>query len=233
MSCRTVYLIDDDPASRRALAARLADLGLEAWPFAGAAHFVGMIDSLAPSCTLLSGDMVAPEALTLLRELAGRRPGWPVLVIAARTELAVAVLAMKLGAADFLLQPVAPARLAEALAAAGAMLDKASSADDARREVRERIAALTPRERDVGRALLEGMANKTAAHALGLSVRTVEMHRSRLLKKLGVRSLAEGAVLIAQSELLADQGGVEGSPPTMRGRSSPEGVWRSHSTRPT
>jgi two-component system response regulator FixJ len=202
MSCRIVYLIDEDPVSRRALVRDLADLDVEAWTFTPA-HFAEMAAALAPSCALFSADMAEVGSLAALKALFERVPGWPVIVVASGGDTALAVQAMKLGAVDYLERPAAREQLEGALAAGAAMLDHMQSADASLRVAQEKIAGLSPRELEVSRALMRGMGNKAVAFELGLSVRTVEMHRARILKKLGVRSMAEGAALIAQAEMAA------------------------------
>lgn len=198
---RTVYLIDDDAAVRRSLSTHLAGLGIEAWPFAGGAEFLAMTGHLQPSCVLLDMEMPHLCGLDVLAELAKRDIDWPVIAISSRGELAVAVDAMKLGAVEFLQKPLQLDALEQALAFAADTLDRTVGARTARQEAQDRVAKLTPREVDIGLALLRGMANKSAAHELGISVRTVEMHRAHILEKLGVKSLAEAAVLMTQAGL--------------------------------
>ena len=201
MSCRTVYLIDEIKSSRTDLLRMLAELDLEAWPFATPEQFFAMLPRLEPSCILFAADMSDAEALEVLDALVQQTQHWPVIVVAAGGETRIAVDAMKLGAIDYLQRPVRPEKLGEAIAAAGLAVDQLSEAQAARRAIEQRLANLTPRERDVGRALLSGMGNKTAAYHLGLSVRTVEMHRARILRKLGARNIAEGAAMLALAEL--------------------------------
>ena len=199
MSCRTVYLIDDDPSSRRGLARQISNLGPEVWPFTGASHFLQTLEALDPSCSVLGGDMTKRESFAVLEELARRQIDWPVIVVASRGDLRSAVRAMQLGARDYLQQPVPEDELIAALGAAGMAVEQIARASAARRQAQERLAMLTPRELDVARALLQGMSNKMAAHHLGLSVRTVEMHRASMMRKLGARTIAEGAALMTQA----------------------------------
>jgi two-component system response regulator FixJ len=196
-----VYLIDDDAATRRSLSSQLAGLGIEAWPFAGGAEFVGMIGHLRPSCVLLDMEMPHVSGLEVLAELVRQDVDWPVIAVSSRGELAVAVDAMKLGAVDFLAKPLQIEPLEEALSLAFDSLERTMEASLARQQAQDRVSRLTPREVDIGLALLRGMANKSAAHELGISVRTVEMHRAHILEKLAVKSLAEAAVLMTQAGL--------------------------------
>jgi two-component system response regulator FixJ len=198
---RTVYVVDRDLGARRALTAHLARIGAEAWPFAGGAEFLGILDHLVPACILLDMDVEAPGGLELLAELGHRRPGWPVVATSAAPEVALAVDAMKLGALDFLSKPVEAAALAAALIPAWASLEKSLEQNEVRRLAQERLGRLTPRELDISLALFSGQSNKAVAHLLGISVRTVEMHRAHIMAKLGVKSLAEAAVLATQAGL--------------------------------
>ena len=202
---RTVYVIDRDPEARRSMTGHLGMIGAEAWPFSGGAELLAIFDHLMPACVLLDVDGSAPSGLDILRELGDRRPAWPVVAVSARDEVAVAVQAMKLGAMDFLVKPVGAAALASALAPAWAARQRSMEESEVRRQAQERVARLTAREVDISLALLGGRPNKKVAHELGISVRTVEMHRAHIMAKLGVRSLAEAAVLATQAGLTANR----------------------------
>ena len=202
---RTVYVIDRDLEARRSLAAQLGMIGVEAWPFAGGAELLAILDHLAPACVLLDVDGSEPHGLDLLRELRDRRPDWPVVAVSARDEVGLAVEAMKLGALDYLVKPVGAGALAAALTPAWGALQRSIEESEVRRCAQERVARLTAREVDISLALLGGRPNKTVAHELGISVRTVEMHRAHIMAKLGVRSLAEAAVLATQAGLTANR----------------------------
>ena len=192
---RTVYVIDRDLESRRALTSHLAAIGAEAWPFQSGSEFLEIIDHLMPACILLDMDVERPSGLDVLQTLQERQGGWPVIALSARPQLAVAVQAMKIGALDFLEKPVPGPVLAEALLPAWAALARSIEEGEARRGAQERVARLTPREVDILLALLAGRPNKAAAHEFGISVRTVEMHRAHIMTKLGVKSLAEAAAI--------------------------------------
>ncbi|MEA3035361.1 MAG: two-component system, LuxR family, response regulator FixJ [Sphingomonadales bacterium] len=198
---RTVYVVDGDLGTRRALTSHLALLGAEAWPFASGSEFLGMIEHVMPALILLDMDMAEPSGVEVLAELALRECRWPVIALSAAQDLPLAVKAMKLGALDFLEKPVDGAALAEALQPAWAGLERSLEADETRRTAQERIARLTPRELDIALALFAGRSNKGVAHELGISVRTVEMHRAHIMAKLAVKSLAEAAVLATQAGL--------------------------------
>jgi two-component system response regulator FixJ len=206
---RTVYVIDDDPSVRRSLGTKLGAIGAESWPFASGAEFLEIIDHLLPACILLDMEMPCGGGLEVMAELRARGIDWPVICISDGDELTVAVEAMKRGAVDFLQKPLSSGVLARALAPAWTVLERTILRNEEKRVAQERVARLTPREVDISLALLSGQPNKAVAHHFGISVRTVEMHRAHIMAKLGVRSLAEAA-------LLANQAGLNLSPPPSR-----------------
>jgi two-component system response regulator FixJ len=180
----------------------LAAIGAEAWPFQTGGEFLEIFDHLMPACILLDMDVEQPSGLEMLRLIATRQSPWPVVALSGRPEVAVAVEAMKLGAQDYLEKPVSAASLSSALIPAWAALERSIQAAETRRAAQDRVCRLTPREVDIALALLSGRPNKGVAHDLGISVRTVEMHRAHIMAKLGVRSLAEAAVIATQAGLL-------------------------------
>jgi two-component system response regulator FixJ len=196
---RTVYVVDDDLETRRSLTINLASIGAEAWPFGGGGEFLEIFGHLMPGCILL--DMDCEDGLEVLGALVRRDSGWPILAMSAAPRVEVAVKAMKLGALDFLEKPVDSARLAAALLPAWNALEASLEQGEARRVAQDRLARLTARELDISLALFGGRSNKTVAHELGISVRTVEMHRAHIMAKLGVKSIAEAAVMATQAGL--------------------------------
>jgi two-component system response regulator FixJ len=199
---RTVYLIDPGTESRRSTTRHLAAIGAEAWPFQTGGEFLEIFDHLMPACILLDMDVEQPSGLEMLRVIGTRQSPWPVVALSGRPEVAVAVEAMKLGAQDYLEKPVSAASLSAALIPAWLALERSIRAAETRGAAQERVSRLTPREMDIALALLSGRPNKGVAHDLGISVRTVEMHRAHIMAKLAVRSLAEAAVIATQAGLL-------------------------------
>jgi two-component system response regulator FixJ len=198
---RMVYVVDHDPEMRRSLSVHLAAMGAEAWPFSGGGEFLDILSHLMPAVILLDMDMPDLHGLDVMAELERRGVAWPVVGMCGSEQMGVAVEAMKRGAIDFLAKPIASATLEEALAPAWISLERTLEAAEGRRAAQERLSRLTAREADISLALLSGQANKTVAHALGISVRTVEMHRAHIMAKLGVKSLAEAAVIATQAGL--------------------------------
>jgi two-component system response regulator FixJ len=218
---RTVYVIDHDLETRRSLTIHLASIGAEAWPFASAAEFLEIVGHLMPGCILL--DMDAPDGLELLQALVRRETGWPVLAMSARPDVSLAVAAMKLGALDFLEKPVVATKLGAALLPAWTLLEESLERRESRKQAQERMGRLTARELDISLALFGGQSNKAVAHALGISVRTVEMHRAHIMAKLGVRSLAEAAVMATHAGLAPRPAGEAARPARSLSIRVPEG----------
>jgi FixJ family two-component response regulator len=187
-----VYVVDGDEDSRRELSLTLQEAGYQVKLFASARAFLEVAPVLVPGCVVL--DTRAPEAggLTIPKELKARRAGLPVIVLGeARGNVAVGVEAMKAGAVDFLETPYRPQQLLEAVASALASIRDVAERDQTAELARTRIAALPVREREVLDGLLTGGTNKTIARDLGISPRTVEAHRARIMERLGAQSLPE------------------------------------------
>ncbi|MET1112886.1 MAG: LuxR C-terminal-related transcriptional regulator [Allosphingosinicella sp.] len=200
---RTVYVVDNDLETRRSLTINLASIGAEAWPFGGGAEFLEILGHLMPGCVLL--DLDSDDGLDILAALVQRETGWPILAMSAEPKVDVAVAAMKLGALDFLEKPVEATKLAAALVPAWNALEASLEQGEARRVAQDRLARLTARELDISLALFGGRSNKAVAHDLGISVRTVEMHRAHIMAKLGVKSIAEAAVMATHAGLAIAQ----------------------------
>lgn len=197
---QTVYLIDPDAQDRHSLAFQLGNFGIEAWPFASGADFLGALGHLRPECIILS--MEVPQGgLQMIKELLRRGIDWPVIALSRDADLRVAVETMKLGACEFLARPFDVEALLAALAHASLILKNTIQTNETRHLAEKRVACLTARELDISLALSRGRPNKTVAHELGISVRTVEAHRSNIMMKLGVRSLPQLVLLLTQAGL--------------------------------
>ena len=200
---RNVYLVDDGPVNRRMIAAQLTAFGVEAWPFDSGAEFLNMLEHLPPALILLDLDMPEMDGLNVLAELIRRDVDWPVIALSDSEDLQPAVAAMKLGAIDLLRKPVDQELLGTALSFGRALLRRWSETKAKRLEAEQKAAKLTPRERDIAMALLSGRSNKCVAYDLGISIRTVEMHRAHVMTKLNAKSLADAAVLLMQAGMVA------------------------------
>ncbi|HEX8261439.1 MAG TPA: LuxR C-terminal-related transcriptional regulator [Allosphingosinicella sp.] len=196
-------MVETDVEIRRSVVINLASIGAEAWPFGGGGEFLEILGHLMPGCVLL--DMDAPDGIETLSALVRRETGWPILAMSGRPDVSLAVETMKLGALDFLEKPVDAAKLAAALVPAWTALEASLERGEARRIAQARLARLTARELDISLALFGGRSNKAVAHDLGISVRTVEMHRAHIMAKLGVKSIAEAAVMATHAGLAIAQ----------------------------
>jgi two-component system response regulator FixJ len=187
----TVFVVDDAPAVRRSLRALLAAAGLGVETYASSKDFLAAYDPRRAGCLVLDLRLRAESGLDLLDQLRGRAPALPIIVLTAHGSVATSVRALKAGAIDFLEKPARPAtllaRIREALE-----VDRRRRDAEAEREALERCAArLTRREREVAGLLVAGKRSKEIAAALGVSVRTIEGYRSRMLEKMRVSSATE------------------------------------------
>jgi two-component system response regulator FixJ len=141
------------------------------------------------------------DGFHVMDELAKREVDWPVIVMTGHGEVPVAVRAMKLGAVDFIEKPFSEEALLACFGTAFSLLDERKTAGQRRREARDRVSQLTSREMDVLRGLLAGESNKQLATRLGISLRTVEMHRGNMMERLGVASLAQALTIALDAGL--------------------------------
>lgn len=194
-----VHLVDDDPGVRDALAFLLRSRGLNVRAFDGGPALLEMLDREgAPRGVFLLDVRMEPMTGTRLHdELIARGLKNPVLFLTGHGDIPMVVEALKKGAFDFLEKPYSDNALADRLEQALAV-DAAMQAEGAQTAERSaRLASLTEREREVMTRVAAGKLNKVIADELNVSVRTVEVHRARVFAKLGVRSAAEVATLLA------------------------------------
>ena len=201
-AARAVHVVDDDDAVRRALAMLFRSAGIPAETHPSGLAFLEALPSLtgaAVGCVLTDVRMPGLDGLQLLRRLQDHGLPWPVVVMTAHGDVSTAVRAMRAGAVDFVEKPFDDEALLATIEAALKPPQASGAAGAA--DAAARIAALSPRERDVLDLLLAGKPNKLIARDLGLSPRTVEVHRRRLMARLGVGSLAEAVRLAVQAGL--------------------------------
>jgi two-component system response regulator FixJ len=198
---RQVYVIDDDIDVRKSLHFLLASSSIIGWPFATSADFLDQLPGLVPAPILLDIRMPIIGGLQTLEILRERGISWPVIVMTAHGDVTVAVRAMKLGAMDFLEKPFKSDLLDCVLDNAFNILAQTQRLLGVRDHARRLIGGLSKRESETVALLIEGVPNKIAAHRLGLSARTVEMHRSNALTKLGLKSIPEVIALVTAADL--------------------------------
>ena len=197
----TVYLVDDDAGDRHYLAFRLGALGFEAWPFSCVESFTGALDNLKPQLVLFGIEGTPHWGADLVAHMRRRDIDWPMIAMSRTREIGLAVDTMKLGVLDFLPKPVDEEKLAVTLRTGAELLANRLAVRQLRRAAEARVMALTAREISICKALLSGQPNKIVAHNLGISIRTVEAHRSNIMMKLNVRSIAEVFLLLSQAGL--------------------------------
>ena len=196
-----VYVVDDDPAVRRSTSFLLTTRGIRSRVFGSAGDFLDAADCLERGCLLLDVRMPEQWGAEIQAELARRQIDFPTIVMTGHGNVVTAVRAMKLGAIDFLEKPFDDETLFSALDRAFAILDDHKRLAERNEQAVRRIAALSPRETDVLRGLVAGLPNKIIAHRLGLSTRTVEMHRAKMMAKLGLRALPDALRLAYRAGL--------------------------------
>jgi two-component system, LuxR family, response regulator FixJ len=187
-----VHLVDDDEDVRRALAFLLATAGLEVRVYESSAALLENFDTAQSGCIVSDVRMPGMDGIQLLRHLRKKGVTLPVIIMTGHADVALAVGAMKAGAVDFIEKPFSDDVLLAAIAAA--LEQQGSSgqpASEAVAQVRSRLGTLSEREKQVLAGLLAGHPNKTIAYDLGISPRTVEVHRASVMKKLSATSLSQ------------------------------------------
>ena len=186
-----VYVVDDDAAVRDGLKWLIESVELQVAPCASAQAFLETYDRSRPGCLVLDVRLRGMSGLDLQAELARRDISIPTIVVTGHGDVPMAVRAMKLGAIDFVEKPFNDQELLERIQNAIEADQQARRGDQERAEASALLATLSPREKEVLDLLVLGKANKEVADQLGLSTRTVEGHRARLMEKLACGSLAE------------------------------------------
>jgi two-component system, LuxR family, response regulator FixJ len=201
-----VHVVDDDEAVRDSLSLLLESAGLTVRTYDSATTFLTALPNLAAGCVLTDVRMPGLDGLELQRRLTQLGVRLPVIVMTGHGDVPIAVAALKAGASDFIEKPFDDVQLlaaiSSALAASQRKLDEASAVA----QITARIASLTPREREVLDRLVAGQPNKMIAYDLGSSPRTVEVHRARVMEKMGVRSLPELVRMAIAAERAAPPG---------------------------
>ena len=213
-----VYIVDDDRGVRDSLSLLLKSVGIENRSFESAAEFLEGYEPDRIGCLVADIRMPGMSGLELQQELNRRQMALPLIFITGHGDVPMAVGAMKLGAMDFLTKPFRDQELLDRVDAA---LGRARAEFDRQQrtlEVRARYESLTPRETEVMAMVVKGSANKVIAMDLGVSQRTIELHRARVMQKMGARSLAE---LVRLAELLSSARSEPGALSSAAARRSP------------
>lgn len=188
---RVVHMVDDEEAIRKSAGFILARAGYAVQPYASGVAFLKSARDAQRGCVLLDVRMPEMDGLQVQAVMADRGIDMPVIVLTGHGDVSVAVQAMKAGAVDFLEKPFEKAALLDAIQKAFARIENANSREIEQSDALVRIGVLTHREREVLIGLAKGYPNKTIAYDLGVSSRTVEVHRASLMQKLDVHSLSD------------------------------------------
>jgi two-component system, LuxR family, response regulator FixJ len=202
----TIYIVDDDEGVRNSLRFLLKSVGLASRTLASAAEFLASYKPDQPGCLVLDVRMPGMSGLDLQRQLNLRGATIPVIFITGHGDVPMAVEAMQHGAFDFLQKPFRDQDLIDRIQRA-LDRDQRIRADLAQHAaIRTRLETLTPREREVLHLMIRGKANKVMAGDLGVSQRTVEIHRARIMEKTAADSLAQLVRMVtdAAPELLSE-----------------------------
>jgi two-component system response regulator DctR len=197
MSDATVHVVDDDDAIRDALSWLLRSRGVPARSWPSAEAFLAEYTDEMRGCLVLDVRMDGMSGVELFEHLVARGSRMPVIFLTGHGDVPLAVAALKKGAFDFVEKPFNDNDLVDRIVAAIRHGEAVGEQARTAASVAARLAELTPRERQVMERVLAGDYNKTIADALGIAVRTVEVHRARIFEKMGVRSAVELAQLLA------------------------------------
>ena len=205
MTDQIIHIVDDDDAVRQSLEFLLKSAKLSVQTHESAAAFLAALPGLEPACVITDVRMPGLSGIDLLKRLKSLGKLVPVIVITGHGDVPLAVEAMKIGAVEFLEKPFDDNVLLAAVRAALKRGEKDEKRETERAEIGNKLATLSARERQVLEGLVAGKPNKVIAYDLGISVRTVEVHRARMLERLGTRSTAE-AIRLAVMATLAVHG---------------------------
>ena len=188
---RLIHLIDDEDAIRRSASFLLRMSGFRVATYASGVAFLAVAAEVEPGCVLLDIRMPELDGLEVQRLLGERGIALPIVMLTGHGDIALSVRAIKAGAIDFLEKPFEKAVLLRAVEEAFERLGAAQTGQMDAAAATLRLAMLTPREREVLDGMVRGQPNKITAYKLGIATRTVEVHRSNLTHKLGVRSISD------------------------------------------
>jgi len=186
-----VYVVDDDPSIRKALRRLLRSAGYEAKTFASAHEILNYTFPDSPGCIVLDIKMPKLGGLELQALLSEKDISFPIIFITGHGTVPASVRAFKAGAMDFLQKPFEDSELLSAVSRCIKKHRRLQQEQKVMKNIRSRLEALTPREREVFSHVVKGMLNKQIAFDLGISEKTIKVHRARVMEKMGALSLAE------------------------------------------
>ena len=200
---QTIFVIDDDEGVRDGLSLLLETVGQRYELFASAFEFLEAYDKSRRGCLVLDIRMPRMTGLDLQKELIAMGSDLPIIFITGHGDIPMAVEAMRLGAVDFIRKPFREYDLLDRINEALNVDDTAYHQAMSRETLKQKVSALSDRELDVFERVAEGHMNKVIAADLGISERTVEVHRGQVMKKLGVKTLAQLVRVKIESEMAA------------------------------
>lgn len=202
MTIRRIFIVDDDDAVRTSLIRLLSILPeTEVRGFASGDAFLEAAEDIEPGCVLLDLHMPGTSGLGVLESIRAQASRFTTIVLTGEGELSLAVQAMKLGAFDFLEKPCDTHKLISVIDEACAQQAETLHVVLRRARAQDKINLLSLREHDVLMGLMTGLSNKAIAHSLGISPRTVEIYRAKLMEKLDANSLSEALTIAFASGL--------------------------------
>src|SRR5262249_25102713 len=184
-----VLIVDDDAASRHSLARFFHSIGVDVQTFASGTEFLAHAPEDGPTCVLLELQLPDMSGLEVQEELARSRKEIPIVFLTGHGAISDCVQALKRGAVDFLEKPFDERRVFEAIERGLRLHVQMRTQSAAQHEARRRLAQLTAREHQVCDSVVAGLLNKQSAGQIGIAESTVKVHRSRMMKKLGVQSV--------------------------------------------
>jgi FixJ family two-component response regulator len=187
----TVFIVDDDASIVKALSRLVRLKGYDVRSYTSPQEFLANHDAALPGCAIFDVSMPGLNGLELQQALTAGGSHRPVIFITGKGDIPTSVRAMKAGAIDFLTKPVSNQDLLGAIARAEELDSKSRRAQADLASIEAKITALTPREREVLSHVVAGRLNKQIAYELGTVEKTIKFHRSAIMKKLGVRTIAD------------------------------------------
>ncbi|MEI6557709.1 MAG: response regulator [Rhodospirillaceae bacterium] len=201
-----ICIVDDDDAVRDSLSMLVLIKGYRPVAFASAEAFLAGFDPKGSCCVIADVCMRGMSGIEMLERLRETSPDLPVIIITAHGDVPTAVAAMKAGAADFIEKPYDNVVLLERIRQVVAQRDQGGLSSEVVRGIRERIDQLSRREREVLDLVATGVSNKVIAGRLGVSTRTVEIHRAHMMEKMGAEALSDLIRMVTTLDILSHRG---------------------------
>jgi RNA polymerase sigma factor (sigma-70 family) len=196
-----VYIVDDDADVRNSLVWLLESVGISAVTYTNVEEFLAGLDPDQPACLILDVRMPKISGFQLLDRLNELKSPLPVIFCSAHGDIRMSVRALQQGAVDFLEKPYDPQQIIEVVQSNLITATERFADRERRRTVEDRLASLTPREREILRFVIDGLPSQNIARQLGTSVKTVDVHRARIKSKTGADSIATLVRDILQNDL--------------------------------